>query len=277
MAGDRLLVALDTDGDPREARIRLAAPIAEGDLRAIHGGAIGWHDVAEWSRRERKVIARRQERFGALVLEDRIWRDAPADVLAHAALDGVRDLGLPWSDAARRLQARAILYRAGGGAIADCSDAALDADLADWLLPFLNGVRTAADIRALDLLPALQAHIGWEAGQALDAEMPAFIHTPLGRKLAIDYSGAAPGIAVRLQELFGMASHPTVGADRQPLRITLLSPAGRPVQVTMDLPGFWRSSYADVRKDMRGRYPRHPWPDDPLAASPTARAKPRKG
>ena len=277
MAGDRLLVALDTDGNPREARIRLAAPLTEAELRDVHGGLIAWQDITEWSKRDRRVTARRQERLGALVLDDRIWRDAPPDGLALAALDGVRDLGLPWSAAARRLQARAELFRSGGGMIPDCSDPILMETLEDWLLPYLTGVRTAADIKGLDLLPALQARIGWTAQQHLDSAVPGAITSPLGRKLPIDYSGESPAISVRLQELFGMDRHPTVGADRTPLQITLLSPAGRPVQVTMDLPGFWRSSYADVRKDMRGRYPKHPWPEDPLQAAPTTRAKPRKG
>ena len=275
MATDRLLVALETDGDPREAKMRLAAPIDEQALREVHGEAIVWENRADWSKRDRKVVARRQERFGNVVLDDRIWHDAPAEALAEAALEGVRDLGLPWREASRRLQARALLYEGGGGTIAPCSDAALMDSLQEWLLPYLGSVRSAADIKALDLVGPLQAHIGWTCLQRMDALLPPAIETPLGRKVPIDYEGSAPAISVRLQELFGMDSHPTVGPDQRPLRITLLSPARRPVQVTMDLPGFWRSSYADVRKDMRGQYPKHPWPEDPWNAAPTTRAKPR--
>jgi ATP-dependent helicase HrpB len=277
LAGQRLLVATDLDGDAREARIRLALPLTEPELRGLYADRIGWHDVAEWSRRERRVVARRQERFGALVLDDRHWRDAPADALARAALDGVRDIGLPWSDAARRLQARAELFRAEGGAIADCSDATLLAEAEDWLLPFLGGVRTADDIRRTDTTEALKARIGWDTLARLDREMPPVFVTPLGRRLPIDYAGEAPAISARVQEFFGVTSHPAVGPRSLALKLTLLSPAGRPVQVTTDLPGFWAGSYADVAKDMRARYPRHPWPDDPGTADPTLRARRRGG
>ncbi|MBK1635169.1 ATP-dependent helicase HrpB [Rhodovulum adriaticum] len=275
LAGQRLLVALDLDGDPREARIRLAAALSEGELRAVHGDAIGWHDVCAWSRRENRVRTRRQERFGALVLDDRQWKDAPPDAVATAMLDGVRALGLSWSDAARRFQARVEMLRAEGADLPDFSDDGLMGRLDDWLLPHLNGVKTAEEWRRFDMLPALRAALDWDEQQIVDRLAPAHFETPLGSKVPIDYSGEAPGIEVRLQEMFGVTVHPVIGPKRLPLRITLLSPARRPVQVTMDLPGFWANSYADVRKDMRGRYPRHPWPEDPTQAAPTRRAKPR--
>ncbi|ARC90549.1 ATP-dependent helicase HrpB [Rhodovulum sp. MB263] len=275
LAGQRLIVALDLDGDAREAKVRLAAPLSEADLRAVHGAAIGWQDVCEWSRREARVAMRRQERFGALVLDDRNWPDPPPETVARAMLEGVRALGLPWSDAARRFRARVELLRAEGAELPDFSDAGLMAGLEDWLLPHLGGVRTAEDLKRFDLLPALSARLDWETRQSVDRLAPSSFETPLGRKIPIDYDGEAPAIALRLQELFGVIEHPRVGPNRLPLRITLLSPAGRPVQVTMDLPGFWATSYADVRKDMRGRYPRHPWPEDPTAADPTLRAKRR--
>lgn len=137
----------------------------------------------------------------------------------------------------------------------------------------MNGVRSAEDWKRFDMTPALRAMLDWPQTQLLDSEAPAQFETPLGRKVPIDYSGEAPAIEVRLQELFGQTRHPTVAG--RPLQITLLSPARRPVQVTMDLPGFWAGSYADVRKDMRARYPRHPWPEDPTGAAPTTRTKPR--
>ncbi|RYH08635.1 ATP-dependent helicase HrpB [Tropicimonas sp. IMCC6043] len=276
LAGQRLLVATDLDGDPKNARIRQALPLSESELRGLFADEIGWEKIAEWSKRDRKVTARQQERFAALVLADRAWRDAPAQALAEAALQGVRQLGLPFSDAARRLQARALLYRAEGGEIADLGDDALLDSADTWLLPFLDGIRTAEDIRRLDLTEPLRQHIGWQALQRLDREMPAAFTTPMNRKVPIDYSGEAPEISVRVQEMFGTTLHPCVGPRRLPLRITLLSPAGRPVQTTMDLPGFWASSYADVRKDMRARYPKHPWPEDPTQADPTLRARPRR-
>ena len=150
---------------------------------------------------------------------------------------------------------------------------ALMATLEDWLLPHLSGVRSTADWKRFDILDALRARLDWGQMQALDRAAPAGFTTPMGRKVPIDYGSEAPEIAVRLQEMFGVTRHPTVG--RTPLRVTLLSPAGRPVQTTTDLPAFWQTSYADVRKDMRGRYPKHPWPEDPTEATPTLRAKPR--
>jgi ATP-dependent helicase HrpB len=275
LAGARLIVATDLDGDAREAMVRQAAPITEAEVRAIFADRIAWVDVCDWSRRDGRVQARRQERFGALVLDDRIWPDPPPQALARAALDGVRQLGLPWTAAAQRLRARIELARGGGPDWPDCSDAGLMATLDDWLLPHMTRVRTAADIRMLDLTEALRARLTWDQTQTLDRLVPSQFETPLGRRVPIDYDGDAPGIEVRLQEMFGVSRHPVIGANRLPLRITLLSPGQRPVQVTMDLPGFWATSYADVRKDMRGAYPRHPWPDDPTQAEPTLRAKPR--
>jgi ATP-dependent helicase HrpB len=146
--------------------------------------------------------------------------------------------------------------------------------LEDWLLPHLTGVKTAEGWKRFDILNPLRAMLDWDQMQALDRAAPAHFTTPLGRQIPIDYSGETPEISLRLQEMFGQTTHPMVG--RTPLRVTLLSPAGRPVQTTTDIPGFWASSYADVRKDMRGRYPKHPWPEDPTQADPTLRAKPRR-
>ncbi|SEQ12222.1 ATP-dependent helicase HrpB [Thalassovita taeanensis] len=269
----RLIVVTDTDGNPREAKIRQAIQITEAEIRGLFADQITWVDHCEWSKRERRVIARRQERFGALVLDDRIWKDAPPDAIARAMLDGVRDLGLAPSDAARRFLARVDLVRDGGADLPAMDTPTLLTTLEDWLLPHLTGVRSAEDWKRFDLLPALRAMLNWDQTQTLDRAAPAHFTTPLGRKTPIDYSGEAPEISLRLQEMFGQTTHPLVG--RTPLRVTLLSPAGRPVQTTMDIPGFWASSYADVRKDMRGRYPRHPWPEDPTEADPTLRAKPR--
>ncbi|SFP75600.1 ATP-dependent helicase HrpB [Tranquillimonas alkanivorans] len=271
LASARLIVVTDTDGHPREARIRQAVEVTEAELRAVHGDAIGWTDVCEWSKRERRVVARRQERFGAVVLDDRLWRDAPPEAVARAMLDGVRELGLTFSDAARRFRARVALVREAGADLPDLSDAALMETLEDWLLPYLKGVRTSEDWKRFDLLEPLRAMLDWEQMQTLDREAPAHVETPLGRRIPIDYDGEAPGIQVRLQEMLGTTTHPTVAG--RPLRVTLLSPAHRPVQTTMDLPGFWATSYADVRKDMRGRYPKHPWPEDPTQADPTLRTK----
>lgn len=275
LSRSRLIVATDLDGDPREAKVRQGLAMDEAALRRLFTGRIGWRDVCEWSRREGKVVARRQERLGALVLADRAWPEAPAEARARAALDGVRLLGLPWGEAARRFRARVELLRREGADLPDFTDAGLLARAEDWLLPHLTGVRGEADIRALDLTEALKGALTWEEQQLVNRLAPGQFTTPLGRAVPIDYEGDHPAIALRLQELFGVTVHPTVGPKRLPLRITLLSPAQRPVQVTLDLPGFWATSYADVRKDMRGDYPRHPWPEDPTVAEPTLRAKPR--
>ncbi len=274
LASQRLIVVTDTDGDPREARIRQAIALGDAELRGLFADQIAWHDICAWSRREGRVVARRQERFGALVLDERQWKDAPQDAVARAMLDGVREIGLVWSDPASRFAARVALGRAAGMDLPDMSEPALMARLEEWLLPYLAGVKTAQDWRRFDLLEPLRAQLDWPAMQALDDLAPARFTTPLGREIPIDYSTDPPEIQLRLQEMFGQTAHPTVG--RTPLRVTLLSPAGRPVQTTQDIPGFWDSSYADVRRDMRGRYPRHPWPEDPRQADPTLRAKPRR-
>lgn len=274
LAGARLIVVTDTDGKRREAQIRRAIMISETELRAVHGDAIGWQNSCVWNPRTGRVEARQQERFAALVLADRVWKDAPAGQIASAMLDGVRALGLHPSGAAKRLLTRIALLRAAGHELPDLSEPALMASLDSWLLPHLAGLKTAADWKGFDLRPALAACLNWEQSQMLDRLAPAHFITPLGRRVAVDYSHAAPEIAVRLQEMFGTTTHPAIAG--KPLRVTLLSPAGRPVQTTTDLPAFWQSSYADVRKDMRGQYPKHPWPEDPTQAAPTLRAKPRK-
>jgi len=277
LAQARLLVVTDTDGDPREARIRQAITIAESDLRGLYGARFRWDRSCHWSKRERKIVARECECFGALVLHERHWRDPDDAMLIAAACDGLRDLGLPMSDAARRFLARVALLRAQGAELPDMSENALLDGLEDWLGPYLSHARSAEDLRALDLLPALRARLDWAQSQMLDEQAPAHFVSPLGNRVPIDYSGDAPEVQLRLQELFGQATHPTIGPGRVPLRLVLLSPARRPVQVTTDLPGFWANSYADVRKDMRGQYPKHPWPENPVQADPTLRAKPRKG
>ena len=273
LAGQRLIVVTDTDGNPREARIRQAIAISESELRAVHGDAIHWRQTCDWSRREGRVIAREQEMFGQVALADRLWKDAPAEAVAQAMLEGVRQLGLAPSPAAGRFRARVALVREADPDLPDLSDTALMNSLEDWLLPHLGGVKSAGDWKSFDLLNPLRAMLTYDQMCRLDAAAPAHFTTPLDRKIPIDYSGEAPTIEVRLQEMFGVTRHPTVG--RTPVRVTLLSPAGRPVQTTMDLPTFWQTTYSDVRKDMRGRYPRHPWPENPAEAAPTTRAKPR--
>ena len=275
LSNSRLIVATDLDGDPREATVRQATALSEPDLRALYGDLIQWQNLCEWSRRDGRVLARQQERYGALILADRAWPDAPQTAIARAALEGLRQIGLPWAAPAKRLRARIELARAGGSDWPDCSDAGLLATADDWLLPHLSGLKTEGQLRALDLTGALRGRLSWAQTADLDRLVPPHFETPLGRRVPIDYDGDFPAIDLRLQEMFGVTLHPTVGKARLPLRITLLSPGQRPVQVTTDLPGFWANTYSDVRRDMRGQYPRHPWPEDPTQAEPTLRAKPR--
>ncbi|UWS02949.1 ATP-dependent helicase HrpB [Phaeobacter inhibens] len=274
LAATPFLVGLDSDGNPREARLRLAAPITLSELRSAFADQIKPQLTCVWSKRDRRVVARRQQCLGAIVLEDHIWKDVPAEAVATAMLEGVRELGLRLSGAAARFVARVRLLQADGEDLPDFSEEALLATLEDWLLPMLDGVRSAEDWKRFDLLPALRTALSWEQTQRLDQMAPPHFTTPLGRKVPIDYAEEVPEISVRLQEMFGVTRHPTVGGVA--LKVSLLSPAQRPIQITRDLPGFWSGSYADVRKDMRAQYPKHPWPEDPTQADPTLRAKPRK-
>ena len=273
MGNVAMLVASDLDGNPRDAKIRGALAITQSELVEIYDDAIKWHDICEWSRREGRVMTRQQLQFGAIVLDDRKWSAAPAEDIAHAMLEGVRQIGLLPTPAANRYLARVKLGHDGGLDLPLMDDETLMDRLEDWLLPHLNGVTKTSDWRKFDILPALKGILSWDQNAALDKAIPARFTTPMGRQTPIDYMGDHPAISVRLQEMFGTTVHPTVGG--QPLRVELLSPAQRPIQITMDLPNFWKTSYADVRKDMRSQYPRHPWPEDPTQSEPTLRAKPR--
>lgn len=271
LSGARMIVATDLDGEAREARVRQAVALDEGEFRALYADRFRRERTCVWDAREGRVAARDRVMFGAIAVEDRPWSDAPPEDMARAALEGLRADGLTFLASAARLRARILLARAEGADVPDVSDAALLAG--EDLLPWLGKARTLSDLRSLDLTEALRTITGWAGMAEVDRIAPAHFTTPLGRQVSIDYDGEAPSIELRLQELFGVTRHPIVGG--RPLRITLLSPGAKPVQVTQDLPGFWANSYADVRKDMRGRYPRHPWPEDPTQADPTTRAKPR--
>ncbi|MEM9853633.1 MAG: ATP-dependent helicase HrpB [Pseudomonadota bacterium] len=268
MAASPWLAVVETDGKPRDAEIRLAIPITEDEIRATFLEEIEDVKSCAWSRRDGRVIAHVRETLGALALSERPWNDAAPEAVAAAMCEGIRQFGLGLTGPAALFQARALC-----GGDARFSDQALLAALEDWLAPFLGGVKSRAEWRAFDPLPALRGILSWEEAKALDRACPAHYTTPLARRIAIDYTAERPAISLRLQELFGEKTHPMVGGT--PLLITLLSPAGRPVQTTADLPGFWAGSYADVRKEMRARYPKHPWPEDPTKADPTLRTKNR--
>jgi len=280
ISGSPYLAVADLDGERKEARIFLAAPLDLGDLEEHFAAHIGRHDSVVWDKREQAVLSRRQTRFGALVLEESKLDDPPADLVAAAQLQAIADLGLdalPWSDGARHLRQRiAFLRRHQPEHWPDFSDARLLATLAEWLGPYLAGMSRAAHWQKLDLGAILRDSLSWEQRQALDRQAPTHIEVPSGSRLPIDYGNdEQPVLAVRLQEMFGLAETPALLDGKVPLLLHLLSPARRPLQVTRDLAGFWSGSYKAVKSDMKGQYPKHYWPDDPLEAEPTARAKPR--
>ena len=225
-----------------------------------------------------RLRARRVRNLGAITLSEQTRKVEPSDATARLLAEGIARAGLCklWTRALTQWRDRVMfLRRSEGDEWPDLSDAALAANI-DWLVPALAGKTALSELSPDDLHAALTGLLPWPLRRRLDAEAPTHFEAPTGSNAAIDYEAeAGPTISIRLQELFGLATHPTIAGGRIPLVIELLSPAHRPVQVTRDLPGFWRGSYAAVRSDMRGRYPRHPWPDDPLAAAPTRRAKPR--
>jgi ATP-dependent helicase HrpB len=196
----------------------------------------------------------------------------PTQKVSLAMLDGVKQIGLNLPKAAQLIQARAKI--AASDQFPDISNEALMSNLINWLTPYISKISSEEDWKKFNPLPALQAYIGWDNLNLLEKIAPQHFITPLGNKIIIDYSGDSPSITLRIQEMFGQTSHPTLGGS--PIKIILLSPAHRPIQITKDIPGFWKGSYVDVRKDMRAKYPKHPWPEDPSYADPTLRTKPRR-
>jgi ATP-dependent helicase HrpB len=282
LTGSAYLTVADVDGRLPHSRIYLAAPVDRSDVERLFAEQIVREDVVEWEPVAGVVIARRRERLGAIVLRDAPLRERELDdeLVARALLSAIVSgdgLSLRWSDAARQLRERLVFLRRLDATWPDLSESALAASMQDWLLPRLSGLRRRSEVERLDLLGILLDSLSWEQRRALDQLAPTHVVVPTGSRILVDYGDPdAPVLAVRLQELFGLAETPRIANGLVPLTLHLLSPARRPVQVTRDLAGFWRSSYFDVRKELRGRYPRHEWPEDPLTAAPTRRAKPRR-
>ena len=267
-------------GDQRpEARIFLAAPLSLEEIRAQCSAELVSEDIVAFDDAQRAVVTRRRTRLGALVVADAPLRDADPDRIVAVLLDVLRAEGpgaLPWSDSARRLRERIAFAHWHEPGWPDVSDEALAATMSEWLAPHLAGMRRLDEMQRVDLAEALRGLLDWKQRSALDDAAPTHITVPSGSRVPIDYvDPGAPVLAVRLQEMFGCTETPRVARGKVALTLHLLSPAHRPVQVTRDLAGFWRTSYFDVRKDLRGRYPKHHWPDDPLGAEPTSRAKRR--
>jgi ATP-dependent RNA helicase HrpB len=269
------LVAVDLDDRERDARILLAAPISRDDLEAHFADRIERAESVVWNSREQAVMARRVVRLDSLVLEEQPLPEVPAEAARAAMLEGVRELGvtaLSWTRDARDLQARIEFVRRAMPETPwpAVDDASLSASLDSWLAPWLDGVTRRDHLSRVPLTDALRTLLPYDQQRRLDELAPTHLEVPSGSRIRIDYlDESAPVVSVRLQEVFGLQESPRLGGGRVPITFKLLSPAQRPVQVTRDLAGFWRGSYADVRKDMRGRYPRHYWPENPLEAEPT--------
>ncbi len=283
LARQELIVALDLDDRERDARIRLAAPLSREDIDELMASHLERADSVEWNAREEAVLARRVLRLDGLVLEESALPEVPRQEALVAMLEGIRQLGiesLPWSREARDLQARVAFVRRLGGELErwpDLSDAALAASTSDWLAPWLERITRREHLARIPLLDALLARLSWDERRELDALAPSQLAVPSGSRVRIDYLDEnAPAVSVRLQEVFGLEATPRIGGARVPITFKLLSPAQRPVQVTRDLASFWRGAYAEVRKDLRGRYPKHYWPENPLEAKPVRGVRRRK-
>jgi ATP-dependent helicase HrpB len=280
LARSEFIVAAELDLGTREARIDLAAPIAAPLIERHFGSLIEVRDVIGWDARAGVVIARRQRRLGELQLEDSALPNADPDAMRAAMLQGVRALGLaalPWTLPLLQWRARVAFAREQerDGGWPDVSDAALLATLESWLAPWLDGVTRADELGRVDLRAALTTLLGWRERERLDAFAPTQLVVPSGSRIVLDYTSGTPVLSVRLQEVFGLEETPRVAGGRVPVTMELLSPARRPVQVTRDLESFWARGYTEVRRDLRGRYPKHYWPEDPRQAQPTRKVRPR--
>jgi ATP-dependent helicase HrpB len=277
IAREPYVVIADIAGAAGRAQVLLAAPIALADIETMFASRIETRATVSVDAASGEVRGRRACRLGRLVLSESPLERLTGAELEEALLDAVRGDGLQllnWDEAAEQTRARVALMRGiERDAWPDWCDEALRQSLDHWLAPALSGARTLRDV---NVSLALLASLPFDLRRRLDTEAPATFETPAGSSLTINYAAeGGPALDVRLQELFGLDRHPSIAGGRAPLTLRLLSPAHRPVQTTKDLPGFWRGSYAAVRSEMRGRYPKHPWPDDPLTAPPTRRAKPR--
>jgi ATP-dependent helicase HrpB len=280
LAREPYLAVGEITGAAERAFVRLAAPLSIADLQARFRDRIEHRTEVRFHAESGAVRARRQTRYGRLVLAEGPLEAVPKEQMAEALLNAVRREGLdllPEEPALRTLQARVRLMRRldGERAWPDFSDEALLTRADEWLAPLLSPITRLSDIQGR-LAPAAENLLDYAQRRRLQEQAPLRFHSPAGGEHLIDYAAEnGPALSIRLQELFGLDHHPAVAGGRAPLLLLLLSPGHRPVQTTRDLPGFWRGSYAAVRADLRGRYPKHPWPDDPLAAAPTRRAKPK--
>ncbi|VAX09814.1 ATP-dependent helicase HrpB [hydrothermal vent metagenome] len=282
LSGCNYLVAAQLDAGRSEGRVFLAASVELAELRETQNNRINRIEVVQWDTRAKVVAAREEERLGALVLSTTPIKKINPEALITAMLDGVRQMGLevlPWTDKARDWQARVLSLRhwQPDAGWPDVSLEALMQSLEQWLPPWLNGLSRRDHLSRLDMLKILHSTLDWQQQKILDEIAPTHIQVPSGSFKQLQYKpGEPPVLGVRLQEMFGLADTPTVCRGRVPVMLHLLSPAQRPIQVTQDLRGFWERTYVEVKKELKGRYPKHYWPDDPWAAEPTARVRPKR-
>lgn len=275
------IVAASLDAGETEGLIYSAAVVEVDALRKHFPAHCRVEEVVRWDTQQQVVVAQREERFGALVLDGKPLSGADPEKIRAAMLEGVRRLGieaLPWTRETRAWQARALSLRhwLPDEDWPDVSDAALLATLDEWLGPYLDGVTRREHLARLDLPAILASRFGWEKNRRLDEGAPTHVTVPSGSRVRLEYiPGESPVLKVKLQEMFGLADTPRVAWGRVPVTLHLLSPAQRPIQVTQDLHGFWERTYPEVKKELKGRYPKHPWPDNPWQAQPTARARSR--
>ena len=280
LAREPFLVVAELTGAAASSRIVLAAAITLDEIEARFAGKIEDRDTVTFDVGSASLRARRSRRLGAMVLAEQVKQVTPNEETARILSDGIVSLGLDrldWSKAALQFRTRVqSLRKAEGDEWPDVSDEGLRRTAADWLEPLLVDKTARSQISAGELFDAVSNQVAWNLRRRLDAVAPTHFTAPTGTAVPIDYEAEqGPTVSIRVQELFGLTTHPSIAGGRVPLVIELLSPGHKAVQITRDLPGFWRGSYADVRSDLRGRYPRHPWPEDPTSAPPTRRAKPR--
>ncbi|MFD2170391.1 ATP-dependent helicase HrpB [Tumebacillus lipolyticus] len=273
------LVAAELDDRGTDSRIFLAAPVEEGQIIEHFGEQIEVERLVEWDRSSKAVRARKRERLGAMLLKEVPLASPSAEETLDALLSGIAEEGLdllPWTKASRQLQQRIAFLHHHRADWPDVSHKALIETLPDWLAPHLYGMKSREELQRLQMVTLLEAMLSWEQRQELERAAPTHLTVPSGSRILIDYADVeAPVLAVRLQELFGLRETPHIAGGKVALTLHLLSPAHRPVQVTRDLASFWQHAYFEVKKDLKGRYPKHYWPDDPHSALPTHRAKPR--
>jgi ATP-dependent helicase HrpB len=281
LSSSPFIIAVSVDaGERTEGRAHIASPVTEELLRQECSSLIETARRVEWERKGGRIVATIEEKLGTLVLSTRPFTPSEEETapLICRVIRSAPDRTLTFSSAARQFQGRVALLRRlfPEEPWPDLSDSRLTAAPEEWLSQWLGGVRTLQDLSALDVLPALRARLSREQLRLLDEQAPVSVVVPSGHRIPLDYSvGGVPVLAVKLQEMFGLADTPTIARGRIKVLLHLLSPARRPVQITQDLKGFWNRGYQEVKKELKGRYPKHPWPDDPWNAVPTRRTKPK--